>query len=1144
MESESTIAFGADTPGTMKITITVDGIKTQVSTIRVLERAKVQLERVGGIPLVGGDAVKVRLRILDAQNEVVRGFSSFAHLDIPEAAGTFDEDSIRIEDGTSSYFSFFPGRLAGDHALAITVPGIGTIPDIIFSTQPGIPMYVTHTIRDTTVDWMLVDRYGNMTSVNATGTILRDAGTVQPISLVSGMYTMPRNPGYYTIQVPMLANNTIAYSDMQGDHVFTGITNASVFIPKKQETWKFAPDYNARYSVLAGDSYLREGESILYDTDPGKSQSLAVSTVLTSPYVQDILFEAVPGGGFLLGKSMDISITPSARIEKGVLTLHAFESVTQKEIASLKYPISGTNLSVCSDSDNSAHGCEAIQDQPGIRLITTDTTGLYTGSLQDDTLMLYRDTKTLLSVTKNGIWKMADGIRLVPNETLSRRHLVLDILESDTMVGRIMIAMDITKSVALDTGDTTLLTPNTVYMNGNSSFSLRESYDTIFRVDRHGYQVYRPSNTSTLDETIIGPNSVDSLGALRERSGIGWRGNNRMMLSYSAGDTVGEATKWFQTYTLVNLGDPVTHVDAHALGTEQEGIDRSIGTQIASSSHGTVTSYAHRDMNHDGFEDIIVVYSDGFMELFLNLNGKFRSRGMMAYAPDLSNRGITIGDFVGDGYGDILGVNNSGSLILIENSERKLTRTDIQVLSGSNMSIPVPTGIAQYKIYDMDADGRDDIVYLTESGELGVLYGTQTLGVFEKKILDSTLGVKLSTDPETTGGAVLFDRIPKLPSLNAASSGTGIEDESTLRSEVYVQRSVYDANAAGAFSDSIVTPVDTAGAEQIMTTALKDPNTNTTSTTRTDTYLKSQYAPAFGLKIEKHYQNINAATLHAGDTIRVDIAFTNTSNSPISGFEYLDTIPKIFDTEKTHTYRMTLGDESQEKPFEWLATEEYDAHFIGRDIPAGSTLHMTYEVRALAASYGEMSVGKFEGGEVGDDIYGDVGFKTSTTCGAEMILWRSTAVREYVRGTRSFTQAELPDGVSQKLIDTDNNGIPDSVEKMSQAEQQSAYQDMQKTSKNGYLTDSKIVQANVSSDKRVLDIGLSPRATQDILTITENLANGLSCGFGGGSCMSFPMNWAPLAPGSDPVAFGNPIGDGFKVGEGLPLFSGLTRMDV
>lgn len=35
---------------------------------------------------------------------------------------------------------------------------------------------------------------------------------------------------------------------------------------------------------------------------------------------------------------------------------------------------------------------------------------------------------------------------------------------------------------------------------------------------------------------------------------------------------------------------------------------------------------------------------------------------------------------------------------------------------------------------------------------------------------------------------------------------------------------------------------------------------------------------------------------------------------------------------------------------------------------------------------------------MGADIYGDVGFKTATTCGADMILWRSdTIVRNYTK---------------------------------------------------------------------------------------------------------------------------------------------------
>ena len=54
----------------------------------------------------------------------------------------------------------------------------------------------------------------------------------------------------------------------------------------------------------------------------------------------------------------------------------------------------------------------------------------------------------------------------------------------------------------------------------------------------------------------------------------------------------------------------------------------------------------------------------------------------------------------------------------------------------------------------MDADLRDDIVYLSASGELGVLYGTAVPGTFTKKVLDSALGITLSPTPIITGGAI------------------------------------------------------------------------------------------------------------------------------------------------------------------------------------------------------------------------------------------------------------------------------------------------------------------------------------------------------------------------------------------------------
>ncbi len=82
-------------------------------------------------------------------------------------------------------------------------------------------------------------------------------------------------------------------------------------------------------------------------------------------------------------------------------------------------------------------------------------------------------------------------------------------------------------------------------------------------------------------------------------------------------------------------------------------------------------------MDGDGDEDIVLVYDDGFIDLLTNTSGKFRRKQMIAYLPDLSLRPLVLGDFQGDRYSDILGTDQSGSLILIDNTQRKFTRTDI-----------------------------------------------------------------------------------------------------------------------------------------------------------------------------------------------------------------------------------------------------------------------------------------------------------------------------------------------------------------------------------------------------------------------------------------------------------------------------------
>jgi hypothetical protein len=64
---------------------------------------------------------------------------------------------------------------------------------------------------------------------------------------------------------------------------------------------------------------------------------------------------------------------------------------------------------------------------------------------------------------------------------------------------------------------------------------------------------------------------------------------------------------------------------------------------------------------------------------------------------------------VGDNYADIIALDRSGSLVLVDNNLRQLKEKLLKVSAGS-----IPNKLTQYKVYDMDNDGRDDIVYLTE----------------------------------------------------------------------------------------------------------------------------------------------------------------------------------------------------------------------------------------------------------------------------------------------------------------------------------------------------------------------------------------------------------------------------------------------
>lgn len=92
--------------------------------------------------------------------------------------------------------------------------------------------------------------------------------------------------------------------------------------------------------------------------------------------------------------------------------------------------------------------------------------------------------------------------------------------------------MDLSKSVIR--GSTGVNTPVLL----SFGFSLRQISASTEFPGALGYQIYRASDTQALDSTKNAPTDTDTIGSLSEAPGVGWTGNNTMLLAYAGGDTV------------------------------------------------------------------------------------------------------------------------------------------------------------------------------------------------------------------------------------------------------------------------------------------------------------------------------------------------------------------------------------------------------------------------------------------------------------------------------------------------------------------------------------------------------------------------------------------------------------------------------
>ncbi len=119
-------------------------------------------------------------------------------------------------NGQSEVFIFTPGKKSGEHLLAIDIPGISNISEKKFNVLPGPAMYIDGNITDTTIDFALRDRYGNLADgTSMLGTLKKNQDPATTIAFVNGKASIPRSSGYWRVDVPAILVNTITYTDTE-----------------------------------------------------------------------------------------------------------------------------------------------------------------------------------------------------------------------------------------------------------------------------------------------------------------------------------------------------------------------------------------------------------------------------------------------------------------------------------------------------------------------------------------------------------------------------------------------------------------------------------------------------------------------------------------------------------------------------------------------------------------------------------------------------------------------------------------------------------------------------------------------------------------------------------------------------------------
>lgn len=627
--------------------------------------------------------------------------------------------------------------------------------------------------------------------------------------------------------------------------------------------------------------------------------------------------------------------------------------------------------------------------------------------------------------------------------------------------------------------------------------------------------------------------NIDSYENFINKSWLGWSWANKTLLEFSAWKSIWNSTKDYMSFWLINLWDPVISLKKIKKDLPKTNIKRKFDSTIWKliSNDTDLESYEVFDYNNDSKDDILIIKRNWYLELLENkdIDWNFLSKWNLANITDFWSYDLVLTwDFTWDKYDDIFFVNNKWEANILNNNAKDFYRINL------NDQFNLSWKIIMSKVFDMDKDLKDDIVTLDDNWTINIFYWwwTSTNPIFTKKQISDRYWLLLWNQVRNDNWLIYFNWLYQLKATGDNSelitnSKNNLNNQNSTNSTYEVIDNIvfenlsYSPNKTNKeYSLNDFNNINKLSEADLISNNYQNKQEFTT-------FIKSEYSESSWIKVEKIFKDLNWWYLKSDDLIEVNIEITNTLNKVVNNFAYAERLNDIF----TIDHESIQVSKDYNLSFDIASTTFLIDSF---SLFPWETLKLKYLSKTKQIEYWYLKVWLFENEELWDDIYWDIILsKDNKNCSDAVSIFRSTSAREYEEWSKTPScdsdAIKLPSSIEKNSLDNDNNWVPDYIDMLSNPNNINELKDYSEYHLNEFNNSSEYNNWNT------LDAQIN-----SALETADNIIDSISCWFWAWSCISTPLNWAPLAPGWDPTMFWKPIWDWLKVWEWLPIFSALN----